>query len=355
MRATGRDGEGFPAWAEGEKDRALINEAGTEVFQTALVHGWIDESDPAFAPGTTNRSALELLTELGLLRYDEQGMRYHPVDPSAAGDQHVVPLAQRGSELLAESAAWNNTFSRLGQIYRASETSRHRSITEVHGIEAINSFIDAQLNDCRIEMLFAQPHGRRRPATLAQAEQRDLRALARGVRMRTLYQHSARHSQATREYVEEVGALGAEVRTLDEFFGRLMIFDRHTALIPATENHMVAVAIHDKSVVAYLRDIFNRAWERALPFTLTGDLVARTVAKDVRRLTLRMLVDGYSDSVSAKRLGVSARTYASYIAALKEEYGVQTRFQLGWAMSQTQDGKVDPPSDSDTHEDESPF
>ena len=56
-------------------------------------------------------------------------------------------------------------------------------------------------------------------------------------------------------------------------------------------------------------------------------------------MTLRMLVEGHSDAASAKRLGVSARTYASYIAALKEEYGVQTRFQLGWAMSQTQDGR----------------
>jgi hypothetical protein len=45
--------------------------------------------------------------------------------------------------------------------------------------------------------------------------------------------------------------------------------------------------------------------------------------------------------VSAKRIGVSPRTYASYIAMLKEEYGVQTRFQLGWAMSQSQEGVLE--------------
>jgi hypothetical protein len=45
-----------------------------------------------------------------------------------------------------------------------------------------------------------------------------------------------------------------------------------------------------------------------------------------------MLVEGHSDPASAKRLGVSTRTYAGYIAALKDEYGVQTRFQLGHAM-----------------------
>ena len=58
-------------------------------------------------------------------------------------------------------------------------------------------------------------------------------------------------------------------------------------------------------------------------------------------MTLRMLVEGHSDAASAKRMGVSVRTYAAYIAALKEEYGVETRFQLGWAMSRsTTDGEL---------------
>jgi len=327
--------------ASGRAERELIEELGTDVFRTAVAHGWIDDDDPVFAPGTTRRSALKLLTDIGLLRFDEHARRFHPVDPSAANDQLVVPLAQRGSELLAESARWNETFSRLGQVYRSSAVGLQRAITEVHGFEAINRFIDSQISDSRTELLYAQPYGKRRAAQLAEAEERDLQALKRGVTMRTLYQHSARHSPATREYVAEMTALGAEVRTSDEFFKRLLVFDRHTALIPATENHAVAVAIHDKSVVAYLVDIFERAWERALPFTVEGLAVARTIAAEVRALTLRMLVEGHSDAASAKRLGVSPRTYASYIAALKEEYGVETRFQLGWAMSQTQQDRQD--------------
>src|SRR4051794_1698267 len=330
--------------ASGRAERELIEELGTDVFRTAVAHGWIDDDDPVFAPGTTRRSALKLLTDIGLLRFDEHARRFHPVDPSAANDQLVVPLAQRGSELLAESARWNETFSRLGQVYRSSAVGLQRAITEVHGFEAINRFIDSQISDSRTELLYAQPYGKRRPAQLAEAEERDLLALKRGVTMRTLYQHSARHSPATREYVAEMAALGAEVRTSDEFFKRLLVFDRHTALIPATENHAVAVAIHDKSVVAYLVDIFERAWERALPFTVEGLAVARTISAEVRALTLRMLVEGHSDAASAKRLGVSPRTYASYIAALKEEYGVETRFQLGWAMSQTQQDRQDPPT-----------
>jgi sugar-specific transcriptional regulator TrmB len=315
----------------------LVDALGSQLYETAVTQGWIDETDPAFTPGTPERAAIDLLTELGVLRYDDHARRFHPVDPAGASDQLVVPLAQQGSELLQESARWSTTFERLRHLYRSSSLSMQRTITEVHGFEAINRYIDAQLTDCRTELLTAQPHGKRRASTLKQVEQRDLQALSRGVSMRTLYQHSARHSPATREYVADISALGAQVRTSDEFFKRLIIFDRHTALIPGTENRAVAVAIHDKSVVTYLVDIFDRAWERALPFTVEGLAVARTVAGEVRAMTLRMLVEGHSDAASAKRLGVSPRTYASYISALKEEYGVETRFQLGWAMSQSQD------------------
>ena len=346
----------------GRADRELVEAVGTDVYENAVAAGWIDETDPAYAPGTRRRAALEALTELGLLQFDHSARRFHPVDPSAASDQLVVPLAQRGSELLAESARWNDTFARLGQVFRSSSLGMQRSITEVHGVEAINLFIDTQINDARHELLFAQPYGRRPASALAIAETRDARALQRGVSMRTLYQHSARQSPQTREYVVEMTELGAEYRTSDEFFKRLLVFDRHTALIPATENHAVAVAIHDKSVVAFLLDIFDRAWDRALPFTVETAEAARTIAGEIRAMTLRMLVEGHSDAVSAKRLGVSPRTYATYISTLKEEYGVQTRFQLGWMMSQSQHGDLgprplrsDPGSSPDPGSPSSPF
>ena len=49
-------------------------------------------------------------------------------------------------------------------------------------------------------------------------------------------------------------------------------------------------------------------------------------------MTIRMLIKGYADPASAKRLGVSPRTYAGYVADLKAEYEAETRFQLGYTM-----------------------
>ena len=60
----------------------------------------------------------------------------------------------------------------------------------------------------------------------------------------------------------------------------------------------------------------------------------RDIAAEQRAMTIRMLIEGHADPVSAKRLGVSPRTYAGYVADLKAEYEAETRFQLGYVMGQ---------------------
>jgi sugar-specific transcriptional regulator TrmB len=325
-----------PQGSYGPEERHLLETVASRVYSNAVAHGYLSASDPRLAEDSKQRPALDLLVDIGLLRLDEANGRYYPMDPAAIQSQIVVPLGQKGADLLTESARWADAFNDLGQTYRASSRASTSAITEVHGIENINNFIHAAVTDSRTELLTAQPHGRRPAPYLAVAEDRDIKALERGVKMRTLYQHSARHSPATREYVADVVRRGAQVRTLDEFFRRLIVVDRQIAIIPASDNHQVAVAIHDRSLIAYLVDIFERSWERAQPFNLSGNQAERHIADDVRAMTIRLLVEGHSDPASAKRLGVSTRTYAGYIAALKEEYGVETRFQLGYAMGRDQ-------------------
>jgi hypothetical protein len=85
-------------------------------------------------------------------------------------------------------------------------------------------------------------------------------------------------------------------------------------------------------VVAYLVDDYHRSWERARPVTANGEDIAKRIAGEQRAMTIRMLIEGHADPASAKRLGVSPRTYAGYIADLKDEYEAETRFQLGYTM-----------------------
>lgn len=311
-------------------DRSLIDSVGRGVYRRAI-EGGLRFGDAVFE-GDEERRARDLLLEMGLLDLDEETGALTAVDPAAVQAQVVAPLSQRGAELMEESAQWADSLGALARSYRQSSARQLSATFELRGAQRITDFIQTEVADCRHELLTAQPHGRRPERVLGEPLRRALLILERGVRMRTLYQHAARHSPPTREYVAQVTAQGAEVRTLDEFFKRLIVIDRRLAIIPGDRGDEMALAIRERSLVAYLVDIFERSWERALPFTDNEVQTARDIAADTRRMTIRMLVEGHSDPASAKRLGVSTRTYAGYIASLKDEYGVQTRFQLGYAM-----------------------
>ena len=92
------------------------------------------------------------------------------------------------------------------------------------------------------------------------------------------------------------------------------------------------MVVREPAVVAYLVDVFDRSWERARPFTSRDTSLLKDIASEQRAMTMRMLIEGHADPVSAKRLGVSPRTYAGYVADLKTEYEAETRFQLGYTM-----------------------
>jgi hypothetical protein len=315
----------------GPDDRALFEGEATALFDDVVAAGSLPANDPRIAPEGPLKPAFELLRTMGLLILDKHADAYFPVDPTTVQSRVVSPMSQQGAELLTESSQWATAFSGLAQSWRRAPGADRGPVTEVRG-DAIDPFIASLVADAEKELLTAQPQTGRNAATLAAAAVRDVAALERGVTMRTLYQHSARRSSITHKYVAAVTARGAEVRTLDEFFNRMIVVDRQVVVIPSHEGLGAALAIREPSLVAYLVDIFERSWERARPFSNRESTMMRHVAAEQRAMTIRMLIEGHADPTSAKRLGVSPRTYAGYVADLKEQYEAQTRFQLGYAM-----------------------
>jgi hypothetical protein len=323
----------------GPQERELFEKVATPLYEEATVSGGLLESDPRLATDGELRPALDLLVSLNVLVHDRSTKRYLPVDPSTVSSHVVSPMSQQGAVLLNESSEWARAFGHLSQSWRRSPSSARGPITEFHQ-RAIGTFIEGAVREAEMELLTAQPQAARdsaqvsRASRLSVAAEREIAALDRGVKMRTLYQHSARRHAPTRKYVAEVTAHGAEVRTLDEFFNRMIVIDRRLAIIPGAPDLSVAIAIREPGLVTYLVDVFERAWERARSFSNTERTMMHDIAKEQRAMTIRMLIEGHSDPVSAKRLGVSARTFAAYVADLKEEYDAETRFQLGYTMGQ---------------------
>lgn len=315
----------------GPHQRALFEAEAATLYEEVVAASGLDADDPRLAEDGPGGEAFALLREIGLVVLDEAEGCWQAVDPSAVQAQVVAPLGQQGAELITESASWARAFAGLTQTWRRSPAAIRGPFTELRH-PSIVPFITSLVADAGEELLTAQPQSRRDLGQLSGALEREVAALRRGVRMRTLYQHSARRSSATHEYVEAVMREGAEVRTLDEFFNRLIVVDRRVAVIPGSEGVDVAMVIREPSLVAYLVDIFERSWERGRAFTNHESSNVRAIAAEQRAMTIRMLVGGHADQASAKRLGVSPRTYAGYVADLKAEFDVTTRFQLGYEM-----------------------
>ena len=156
----------------------------------------------------------------------------------------VAPLGQQGAELIAESASWAQAFSAVSHSWRRSPSAEGGPFAELRGA-AIGPQLPrlALQPTLEVELLTAQPQDKRGIEELPEVVAREVAAIERGVSMRTLYQHAARRSSPPDKYVAAVTAAGAEVRTLDEFFNRLIVFDRRVAIVPSHEGVSGAMAI----------------------------------------------------------------------------------------------------------------
>lgn len=339
------------------EQRALFEERSVPLYEDVVAAGGIAEDDPRIAVGSDDRAAFDLLVDIGLVHLEAEEGRWVPEDPTVAQSRVVAPLSTEGARLLEESSRWTRDFAALTQAWRKSPAAENSGpFTYLRGGRGIAAFIGGVAAEAQEEVLTAQPQsGRDTGDGLDSSLAMERALLGRGVNLLTLYQHSARRSTATREYVTVITELGGEVRTLDEFFNRMIVIDRRVAIIPSPDDLGVALAVREPTVVAYLVDVFKRAWERARPFTARDATVMRHIAEEQRAMTMRMLIEGHSDPVSAKRLGVSPRTYAGYVADLKDEFDAETRFQLGYTIGRL--GLSDPatgdasPTDPDEVED----
>ncbi|MFD8600313.1 hypothetical protein ACFV1L_35465 [Kitasatospora sp. NPDC059646] len=213
--------------------------------------------------------------------------------------------------------------------------TRGEGFETIDGLPEINAAIQDMLDGVTFEILTAQPDGPRPSVVLDDALDAVRAQIAAGVSMRTLYQHSTRFDEPTKEYVRAVTSYGAQVRTLAEFFERMIIVDRRTAFIPANAARTSAVKITNLAVVQFLTDIFERAWDRAesYPFLpVRAADAAPEVIPAIRGSIQKLLIEGRSDKEIARRLGLSLRSLQAHVARLKEEHGAEHRLQLGYLM-----------------------
>jgi predicted DNA-binding transcriptional regulator len=254
---------------------------------------------------------------------------WEPLDPQSASAE--VAAAESGlRRRLADIFTLWDTMDSLGAIFAAASPGNQRSapLQVIESLQGVLALIEVASLSCRFEVITAQPGGGRPAEELEQAIDRDLAMVARGVRMRTLYQHASRYHAPTQVYVERLSAIGSQVRTLTELPGRMIAFDRQVVLLPHATVRGGAVAIRDPSTVTFLCDAFERAWNTATPFSAPP--AVSQVQASLKRSILHMLSEGMRDEGIARRLGISLRTCRKYIAEIFEDLGAESRFQAGY-------------------------
>lgn len=304
-------------------------EAGDRVYSRAVRRGRVPRRDADTVP---------CLLELALLHPDPDDMDY--LVPTAP--QEVMTRLLRGMyEEVSEShrrvgsavAAFERYAGLGSRVQRPRAADGGTAIRVLEGLSRIQAAMDEATEACRTEVLTVQPGGIRREHELSEGLHRALALRGRGVRMRDLYTHVARHGQGLLNYLELMGD-AVEARTLDEVIDRLILFDRTVAFVPANADRTMALELRHPALVEYLVTVFERLWRLAIPLTAPLPDTGIEGISHRERSIAALLAEGHQDAVIAERLGISVRTCRAHIARLSETLGAASRTQLGVRIAQ---------------------
>lgn len=155
-----------------------------------------------------------------------------------------------------------------------------------------------------------------------------LEQLVAGRPMRAVYPASVVEDPVKLEYVRRWAAAGEQARLLTFSASEIDVFGDRAAVVSSRWEGRSGskILIHAPAMIAILRELFERYWERAVPITRVAGAKS---GGDIRERLLELLMMGAKDETIARALGVSLRTVRRRIAELMDEVGATTRFQAG--------------------------
>lgn len=226
----------------------------------------------------------------------------------------------------------------LGKVYRpAASLSADGSVELLTELADVLGCITEFAASAMHEIRTSQPGGARKDEILAESMDRTERALNRGVRMRTVYQHTARFSSATVRYVEQVSKLGAEIRTVGDGLMQMLAFDDTVAVLSVQDDPNAALVVREPNLVGFAVAAFERAWTTAKPFPrdYRQDQVI-AISEEMKLDIVRMLIEGMEDRAIARRMGISLRTCQRHVSEVMDRLGARSRLQAGYLLRERQ-------------------
>ncbi|MBT2491888.1 LuxR family transcriptional regulator [Streptomyces sp. ISL-96] len=282
------------------------------------------------------RSALDECVRLSLIRptWEAPGS-LRPVHPDIGLQALLLRQEAEILERQKQLAEARIDVARLVDEYSGQQRDlRHSEIERLDGIEEIRDRIEELTHSCKSALMAFHPGGGQSASSRAAGRPLSEVLGDRGVVMHTVYLDSIYNDPESVDYARWLVRSGNHVRTAASLPCRLIIFDREYAIVPVDPDASAsgAMVFHSAGILASLCELFDHVWEKAVPLT-GGKRVRQPV--DEEELTsqetavLRLLGEGFTDEVVARKLGVSVRTGRRITADLMGRLGAKSRFQAG--------------------------
>ncbi|MCK0113856.1 hypothetical protein MWU75_17050 [Ornithinimicrobium sp. F0845] len=153
-------------------------------------------------------------------------------------------------------------------------------------------------------------------------------ALLRGVKVRHVIAQQGIDIPHRMAEMNELAALGLEVRVRPTLPTKMIVVDRVTAMVPPSalaDPGSAALVISNGLLMNIFLPLFEEMWSSALPL---GTDAERGPTED-ERVLLGLLASGSKDEAIARQLDVHVHTARRRISALLQRLGTATRFQAG--------------------------
>lgn len=275
-------------------------------------------------------ASLDRLTELRLLQRSPDADGYlMPVTPSVV---FQTLLHQQQAELLRKQQEYVETqeaVTRLTAEYAALCCTGSRSEFEhIDGWDAVHARLTSLADWCATECLSFVPGGAQSTESLEARKELDEAMLKRGVKVFTVYMASMTNDKPTLDYARRLTALGGQVRTVPALPLPLMIFDREAALVARGSGSFdtATVQLGGTAVMSMASALFDVVWAGATPLGAEPQREDGATAQE--REILRLLAQGATDQVVAKRLALGLRTVRRIMADISERLGARSRFEI---------------------------
>lgn len=312
----------------------MLDENTLRVYQEIVINPSREPSDLARVLELTTDSVVDAIEQLRSLQLLVDGgssqTLFGPASPRLTLGRLVKDAE---TELARRAELVKDLRSAFDTVVAHDDARREHGNFVVHAsVEAVRERLVELSQGARSECLSLNPGRVHRADSMEASKPLNEEALARGVEIRSIYQESFVHDAETLAYGQWLEEHGAQVRTVPLVTRRLIIIDRHVAIVPIKqEQHAdgVAIEVAAPAVIEVLLDHFDNLWAGARPFAHRPQRPEPDGIDPLHRQLLQLLSQGHTDEMAARQLGLSDRTVRRLMAGLMRELGATSRLQAG--------------------------